>query len=115
MKPPYKRQNGQMKFVPVEVGNYVFIDKNSIVQAMKIGNNVRIGKDCIIGQRTVIAENSILLDGSIVPPDTTISSFSVHGGKPALYIGELPESAAIIHKDECVDYFNNFLKENTNK
>lgn len=43
-----------MKFVNVQIGNYVFVDKNTIIQAMKIGNYVKIGKDCIIGQRVVI-------------------------------------------------------------
>ena len=99
-----------MKFVPVEIGNHVFIDKNTIVQAMKIGSNVKIGRDCVIGQRVIIAENCIILDGSIIPPDTNISSFSVYGGKPALYVGELPESASIVQKDALVSYFNNFVK-----
>lgn len=54
VKPPIKRQNNQMKFVNVEIGNYVFVDKNTIIQAMKVGNYVKIGKDCIIGQRVTI-------------------------------------------------------------
>lgn len=54
VKPPMKRQNSQMKFVPVEIGNYVFVDKNTIIQAMKVGNYSKIGKDCVIGQRVVI-------------------------------------------------------------
>lgn len=87
VKPPMKKQNNQMKFVPVEIGNYVFVDKNTILQAMKVGNYVRIGKDCVIGQRVVIGECSVILDGSIVTPDTQIAPFSVYGGKPALYMG----------------------------
>ena len=77
---------------------------------MKIGNFVKIGKDCIIGQRVTIGECSIVLDGSIVTADTQIAPFSVYGGKPALYMGELPESAPIVQKDLCVSYFNNFVK-----
>lgn len=90
VKPPIKRQNNQMKFVNVEIGNYVFVDKGTIIQAMKIGHYVRIGKDCVIGQRVVIGECSIVLDGSIVTADTQIAPFSVYGGKPALYMGQLP-------------------------
>ena len=87
VKPPMKKQNNQMKFVPVEIGNYVFIDKNTIIQAMKIGNYAKIGKDCILGPRVVVGESSIILDGSIVTADTNIAPFSVYGGKPALYMG----------------------------
>lgn len=78
---------------------------------MKVGSYVKIGKDCIIGQRVIIGECSIILDGSIVTADTQIAPFSVYGGKPALYMGELPESASIVQKDLCVSYFNNFVKE----
>jgi carbonic anhydrase/acetyltransferase-like protein (isoleucine patch superfamily) len=54
IKPPLKKQNNLMKFVPVDICNFVFIDKNTIVQAIKIGNYTKIGKDCVIGQRVVI-------------------------------------------------------------
>ena len=111
VKPPMKKQNNQMKFVPVEIGNYVFVDKNTIIQAMKVGNYSKIGKDCIISQRVVIGECAVILDGSIVTPDTQIAPYSVYGGKPALYMGELPESASIVQKDACLTYFNNFVKE----
>ena len=111
IKPPMKKQNNQMKFVSVEIGNYVFVDKNTIIQAMKIGNYAKIGKDCIIGPRVTIGECAIILDGSIVTADSVIAPFSVYGGKPALYMGELPESAFIIHKEACISYFNNFVKE----
>ena len=83
LKPSYKKHNGKIKFVPMEIGDYVFIDKNTIVSAAKIGNFTRIGKDCIIGHRSVIAENVIIADGSIVPPDTVIPAYSMYAGKPS--------------------------------
>lgn len=110
IKPPMKKQNNQMKFVSVEIGNYVFIDKNTIVQAIKIGNFAKIGKDCIIGARSTIGESSVILDGSIITPDSVIAPYSVYGGKPALYMGELPESSFLVHKEACVSFFNNFVK-----
>ena len=87
IKPPMKKQNTQMKFVSVEIGNYVYIDKNAIIQAMKIGNFAKIGKDCIIGPRVTIGECSIIMDGSIITADSVIAPYSVYGGKPALYMG----------------------------
>jgi len=49
-------------------GNYVYIDKGTIVEAMSIGNYVKIGRDCILGQRVVVGDNSIIMDNSIVNP-----------------------------------------------
>ena len=73
--------------------------------AMKIGSYVKIGKECIIGQRAIIGDSCILLDGTIVPQDAQLASGSVYGGKPALYIGEIAESASIVQKQACISYF----------
>ena len=86
IKPSYKRvSGGKLKFLPIEIGDYVFVDKNTIIQAVKIGSFTKIGKDCIIGQRSLISDNVIILPGTIVPPDTVIPSYSVYGGKPCIY------------------------------
>jgi dynactin-5 len=87
IKPPIKKQNKEYNFVPVQIGSFVFIDKNTIIQAMKIGHYARIGKDCVIGQRVVIGDGAVILDGSIVTADAQIAPYSVYGGKPALYLG----------------------------
>jgi|JI6StandDraft_1071083.scaffolds.fasta_scaffold07108_6 dynactin-5 len=84
LKPSYKKHNGKIKFIPMEIGDYVFIEKNTIVSAAKIGSFTRIGKDCIIGHRSIIAENVIIADGSIVPPDTIVPAYSLYGGKPSI-------------------------------
>lgn len=111
VKPTSKKSGGTIKYIPIEIGDYVFIEKNCILHAMKIGSCVKIGKDCIVGPRVVIGESSILLEGSIVPPDSYIAPFSVYGGKPAIYLGELPESISIIQKEACISYYNNFTKK----
>jgi len=72
------------------IGNYVFVDKGTIIEAMAIGSYSKIGRDCILGQRVVVGDNAVILDNSIVCPDTYIAPFSVYGGKPAIYMGELP-------------------------
>jgi dynactin 5 len=77
---------------------------------MLIGNFVKIGKDCILGQRAVIGDNSIIMDNSIVSPDSYIAPFSVYGGKPAIYLGELPETFPLVQKETCQKYFENFVK-----
>jgi dynactin-5 len=81
------------------------VDKGTILQSVSIGNFVKIGKDCILDQRVVVADNSIILDNSIVPPDTYIAPFSVYGGKPAIYLGDLPETFPLVQKESCQKFF----------
>ena len=90
------------------MGDYVFIDRGSIICALKIGNNVHIGKNCIIGHRSVLKDNCKILDNSILPPDTVVPPFTVYGGKPATYVGELPETIGILHKEMTMSYYKNF-------
>lgn len=88
----------------------MYVEKGTIIEAMSIGNFVKIGKDCILGQRVVVGDNSIILDNSIVSPDAYIAPFSVYGGKPAVYLGELPETFPLVQKENCQKYFENFVK-----
>lgn len=81
------------------IGDNVYVDRGSIVCALKIGSNVYIGKNCVIGHRVVIKDNCKILDNSVVPSDTTIPPMTVFGGRPAIYVGELPETIGLIHKD----------------
>jgi dynactin-5 len=76
----------------MEIGNNVFVDKGSVICALNIGSNVHIGKNCIIGHRSKIHDNSKILDSSILAPDTVVPPYSVFGGQPAVFLGELPES-----------------------
>lgn len=92
----------------LNIGDHVFIDRGCIVCAIKIGSNVHIGKNCIIGHRVVIKDNCKILDNSILAADTVVPPFTVYGGKPATYIGELPETIGMIHKELTVNYFKNF-------
>ena len=94
IRPTYaKGQDAKrFKYVKQKFGGCVYIDRGSIVSALRIGNNVHIGKNCIIGHRSIIKDNCKILDNSILPPDTIVPPFTVYGGRPAVYIGELPES-----------------------
>jgi len=44
----------------------------------------------------------------VLPPDTVVPPFAVYGGKPAVMVGELPETTPIIHKEAAVQFFRNF-------
>lgn len=49
MRPTFNKIRGTLKFLPVEIGDNVYIDKGSVIQAQSIGSNVIIGKNVIIG------------------------------------------------------------------
>lgn len=90
------------------IGDNVYIDKDTIVCALKIGNCVQIGKNCVIGHRSTIHDNSKILDNSVLPPDTTVPPYTVYGGRPAQFIAELPESTGLIHREFTTNYYNMF-------
>ena len=92
----------------MSIGDCVYIDKECVINALKIGNNVQIGRNCIIGHRVQIYDNVKILDNSIVPPETVIPAFTVYAGKPAQYIAELPEPIETVHREFAINYYNIF-------
>ena len=45
----------------------------------------------------------------MVPPDTVIPPFTVYGGKPAQFLGELTEAISTINEDLAKTYYKNFI------
>ena len=86
----------------------MYIDRGTIVCAIKIGSNVHIGKNCVIGHRAIIKDNCKILDNSVLAPDTVVPPFTVYGGRPAVYLGEPPETISIMHKELAINFFKNF-------
>ena len=56
----------------------------------------------------VIKDNVKILDDTVIPPDTNIPSFTVFGGKPAQFLGELTEAISTINADLAKTYYRNF-------
>ena len=108
LHPTYTKSKKKLKYVPLHIGDNVFIERGSIICAMKIGSNVHIGKNCIIGHRCVLKDNCKIMDGAVLPPDTVVPPFTVYAGKPATYVGELPETVGMIHKEMAISFFKNF-------
>mmetsp|Transcript_10443 Transcript_10443/g.14433 ORF Transcript_10443/g.14433 Transcript_10443/m.14433 type:complete len:182 (-) Transcript_10443:209-754(-) len=108
LRPSYSKVKGKLRYQNLKIGDYVYIDKGTIVSAQEIGSNVHIGKNCIIGHRAVLKDNCKILDNSVLAPDTVVPPFTVYGGHPATYIGELPESISIVNKDLAKNYYRNF-------
>ena len=93
----------------MDIGDNVTIEPHCVISAASIGSNVHIGKSCIIGHRVVIKDNVKILDDTVIPPDTNIPSFTVFGGKPAQYMGELTEAISSINADLAKTYYRNFV------
>ena len=110
IRPCYTKTQGRLKYSKMTIGDNVFIDKDNVIQALKIGNNVVIGKSCIIGQRSQIHDNAKILDNSILPPDTVVPPNTVYGGRPAQFIAELPESVGYMNKEFTTNYYNIFVE-----
>ncbi len=110
IRPTYGKEGGskKQKYIKMKIGSNVYIDRGSIICALKIGSNVHIGKNCIIGHRCILKDNCKILDNSIVPTDTTVPPFTVYGGKPAVYISELPESFDKFQQEMTSTYYKNF-------
>jgi dynactin 5 len=102
----------KVKYSKLKIGSYVYIDRGTIVSCLKIGNNVHIGKNCIIGHRCVIKDNVKILDNTILAPETCVPPYTVYGGKPGVFLGELPESFDKFHQDMTINFYKNFRSQN---
>lgn len=91
--PPGRVHKGAYTYMPLRMGEHVFVGQGSIVQAASIGSHVSIGKECTIGECAIIKDYVKILDGTIVPNFMVIPSFSIVAGRPARVIAELPEGA----------------------
>lgn len=78
-------------FMPLRIGDHVFVGAGTVVQAASIGSHVHIGAKVAVGEFAIIKDYVRILDGTIVPPHMVIPSFSIVAGQPARLIGEVPE------------------------
>ncbi len=78
-------------YMPLRMGDHVFVGRGAVVQAATIGNHVHIGHGVVVGEFCVIKDYVRILDGSIMSANTVVPSFSIVAGRPARVIGEVPE------------------------
>ena len=109
IRPTFNKKHGQLTYVKMDIGDNVTIEPHCVISASSIGSNVHIGKNCVIGHRVVIKDNVKILDDTVIPPDTNIPSYTVFGGKPAQFLGELTESISAINADLAKTYYRNFI------
>ena len=56
-------------FLPMTIGDHVYIGEDSVVNAASIGSYVYIGKDCVIGKHCVLKDCCCITDGSVLPQE----------------------------------------------
>ncbi|KAF5569743.1 hypothetical protein H9Q69_010808 [Fusarium xylarioides] len=91
LRPPGRIYKGAFTYMPLRIGDHVFVGQGTVVQAAAVGNHVQIGKGCTIGEFAILKDYVKVLDGTVVPPSMVIPSFSIVAGQPAQVIGEIPE------------------------
>ncbi|KAH9907038.1 trimeric LpxA-like protein [Xylariomycetidae sp. FL2044] len=91
LRPPGRIWKGPFTYLPLRLGDHVFVGEGSVVQAASVASHVHIGKNVVIGEFVIIKEYVRILDNSVVPANMVIPSFSIVAGQPARVVGEVPE------------------------
>ncbi|KAI0402558.1 trimeric LpxA-like protein [Xylaria palmicola] len=91
LRPPGRIYKGSFTYLPLRLGDHVFVGEGAVVQAASIGSHVHVGRDVVVGEFAIIKDYVRILDGAVVPPNMVIPSCSVVAGRPARVVGEVPE------------------------
>ncbi|KAL3318242.1 Dynactin subunit 5 [Cichlidogyrus casuarinus] len=109
IRPPFRKFSKGVSFFPLNIGDYVIIGEDSIVNAGQVGSFVHIGKNCVIGRRCMLKDSCAILDNTVLPPETTVPAFSVFAGNPGRMVAELPECTAELMYDTAINYYRHFV------
>ncbi|KAJ9082300.1 hypothetical protein DSO57_1005750 [Entomophthora muscae] len=52
IRPPFRLYKSDFLYLPIKVGDHVFIGEGTVVNAASISSNVQIGKNCVIVSST---------------------------------------------------------------
>ncbi|PSR85883.1 trimeric LpxA-like protein [Coniella lustricola] len=91
LRPPGRMYKGIFTYMPLRVGDHVFIGEGTVVQAASIGSHVYIGNNAVVDEFAIVKDYVRILDGTVVPPNMVIPSFTIVAGQPAHVVGEIPE------------------------
>jgi dynactin-5 len=79
-------------FLPLTVGEFVWLGEDAVVRAASIGSCVRVGLKAVLGERCIVKDCCWIMDGAVVPPDTVLAPYTCWAGSPAKLVRTLPES-----------------------
>jgi len=108
IRPPFKKFNKGVAFLPMQIGDHVFIGENSIVNAAQIGSYVYIGKNCVIGKHCILKDCCVITDGTVLPQGSVVPAFAVFSGVPGLFTDEAPECSQDLMIDFTKSYYEHF-------
>lgn len=95
-------------FIPLTIGDHVFIGEDTIVNATNIGSHVYIGSNCVIGRYCNLQDGCFIADNSVLPLGTNVPAFAVYSGAPAMLDDEMFESFPDIITDFTKAYYQKF-------
>lgn len=98
----------RVAFIPMQIGDHVFIGEGSTISATQVGSYVLIGKNCTIGRNCILKDCCVINDGTVVPPGTTVAAFAVMSGSPATITDEAPECMQDLMINYTKDYYEHF-------
>ncbi|CAN8105721.1 unnamed protein product [Discula destructiva] len=91
LRPPGRMYKGSFTYMPLRLGDHVFVGEGSVIQAATVGSHVHIGSNAVVDEFAIIKDYVRVLDGTVVPPNMVIPSFTIVAGQPARVVGEIPE------------------------
>ncbi len=131
-------------FVPVHIGDYVYMGEDSVVIAAQIGSYVHIGRNCVVGRRSILKDACAIADDAVLAADTVVPPFAVMAGSPgsrlpappgpsprlaspgqltmterlffvlARIVGELPDCSQELMIDALRSFYQHFIPEQPN-
>jgi len=72
------------QYLPMKLGDHIYIGNQTIVEAAQIGSYVSIGSNVQIGKFAIIKDCVRIEDDTVIPPNAVIPSFSIVSGKPGI-------------------------------
>ncbi|KRX56586.1 Dynactin subunit 5 [Trichinella sp. T9] len=108
LMPSRKMFTDGFSVLPLKIGDYVYIDDNSVIQCTRIGSYVHIGKNCVIGEYCIIKDCCVLEDNTVLPPQTIVPPFVRMSGNPGKIVGFLPNCTQNLMIDIMQGIHTNF-------
>lgn len=76
-------------YIPMRIGDNVFIGPNSHISSASISNHVYVGAGSVLSPLCIVKEGSKILPDTVVPPGMTVPAGTVVGGRPGRVLGEV--------------------------